>query len=226
MAYYIDLTKISLDAYKDMLMKNYILPSQMILRNNIDKYFKKIESSGISNMAGLREKLKTKTRAQAFADKLKIPQDYIIVLRREVNSRHPLARNLDEYPTISTHAKNVLSDMDVIKSNQLYPLLATPSSRRSMGSKLQMTFDQALHAAKLMDVTRLRYVSPLFATLLVHSPYDTVEKISKADPQEMYDLLAKLNAEKSFFEGHLGKNDTLFLIQDTQYVDIDLIEED
>ena len=41
----------------------------------------------------------------------------------------------------------------------------------------------------------------------------------------MYETLAALNAEKNFFQGVLGKNDTVFLIQDTRFVDIDLEEE-
>jgi len=225
MAYYIDLSKITLEQYKEMLLTRYILPSQMILRNHIDKYFKKIESSGISTLSALKEQIKTKVSAAKFAKKLKIPEDYINVLRRELCSHHPPARHLDEYPTISNYAKNVLSDMDVVKSDQLYPLMMSPTSRKSMCSKLQLTDNQALHIAKLMDVTRLRYVSPLFATLLVHSPYDTVKSIATADPQKMYETLVQINKEKEFFQGHLGKNDTLFLIQDTEHVDIDLIEE-
>lgn len=224
MAYYIDLSKISLSEYKDMLLTRYIIPSQMILRDNIDENFKKIESSGIKDMAALKESLKSRTQAEKMAEKLSIPEEYVIVLRRETCSHHPPARNLDEYPTITNHARNVLGDMDVTRSDQLYPLLMTPSSRKSMSAKLQLTYEQALTVAKLMDVSRLRYVSPLFATLLVHSPYDTVARISKADPQEMYDDLSALNTSQTFFKGQLGRNDTLFLIQDTEHVDIDLIE--
>ncbi len=223
MSYYIDLSKISMDTYQEMLLNRYLIPSQMVLRENIDAHFKKLQDSGIRNMQDLLLKLKTKKSAEMLAAALDIPIDYMVVLRREVGGHHPQARKTDEYPTIDDAVKAGLNEMGVTSSDQLYPLVLTPDDRKALGTKLGVLEVQMLHIAKLMDVTRLRYVSPLFATLLVHSPYDTVVNISKADPKTMYDDLAILNAAQQFFKGKLGKNDTLFLIQDTQHVDIDLV---
>ena len=223
MGYYIDLTKISMDAYREMLLTRYLIPSQMILRNNINTYFERLKESGIQNMQDLLIKLKTKKNAQALAKTLDIPEDYMVVLRREVGGHHPPARKIDEYPTIRDEIKVALGAEGITLSNQLYPLVLTPANRKRLGDMVQASENQLLHIAKLMDVTRLRYVSPLFAILLVHSSYDTVAKISKADPKAMYDELAEINADQQFFKGKLGKNDTLFLIQDTQHVAIDLV---
>ena len=224
MSYYIDLNNISLNEYKNMLKTRYLIPSQIVLRKNIDKYFLSIEKAGFKNMAMLKETFKTKKKAEDFAKTLNLPIDYTIVLRRELMSHHPPARKIAEYPTISDSIKSKLDAIDIKTSRQLYDLILTKKNRLELSKKLNASDEEILAIAKLMDVTRLRYVSPLFATLLVHSSCDSVEKLSKADEHVLYDEVKKINENNKFFKGNIGKNDMKFLIQDTEYVSIDIVD--
>jgi len=222
MGYYIDLNKISLDDYKRMLITRYLIPSQTILRENIENNFKTIKNAGFLDMGALKDALKTKKKAEDFSKELGIPEKYCVVLRRELNSHHSPARLISDYPTIDEEIKSRLSEMDIINSRQLFDYIISKGGIDDFAESLGIEKQKAMHIAKLMDVTRLRYVSPLFATLLVHSKYDTIEKIKTAEAEAMYDVLIQLNKANRFFKGNIGKNDTLFLIQDTEHVSCDI----
>lgn len=221
MGYYIDLSKISIAAYKSMLKTNYLIPSQRILREAIDERFDAIEALGIKNMAMLKQALKNKKSSIEFAKQSNIPENYVIVLRREIHSRHPSARKIIDYPDINASVKAELCDMDIKTSLNLYNAICTDQDK--LAKKLNISNEQITHLAKLMDVTRLRYVSPIFATLLVYSDFDTVEKISKAAPEILYNQIGAVNKDKKLFKGKLGLNDAKFLIEDTQHVSRDII---
>lgn len=222
MGYYMDAANISLDEYANMLKTRYLLPGQMILRENLESIFNILKSSGINNMQDLKAALKTKKKAETFAASLDIPTNYIIVLRRQLLSHFPPARKLAHYPTLRENEKIALSNIGILTSEQIFPFLINKKLRDDLAQKTNSSNERILHIAKLIDVTRLRYVSPIFATLIVHSKYDCVAKIAQASADEMYDELRTTNEGNKFFKGNLGKNDIIFLIEDTQNVSLDM----
>lgn len=222
MGYYIDLENISLDEYKNILKTRYLIPSHMVLRDNIDKNFDTIIKAGFNNMGSLLSKLKTKKKAEEFAKILGLPLDYVVVLRRELGGRIPPARKLNDYPSINDSIKTKLNELNIKTSKDLYEFILTKKDRTALMEKLDSSEEEIMHISKLMDVTRLRYVSPLFATLLASTSCDTVEKLSKANPDTLFGEITNLNRDNRFFKGNLGKNDIKFLIEDTEYVSFDI----
>ena len=62
MGYYINLEKISIDNYKEILITANLLPSRIILKNNIEDNFKLIKKQKITNLQELFDTLKTKKK--------------------------------------------------------------------------------------------------------------------------------------------------------------------
>ena len=82
MGYYIDLSTIELNEYKKQLATGYLLPSRMLLKDNIEVYFDRFRQQGIATLEQLQlalktksklEKLKIKTTVQLF-DKIDTPE--------------------------------------------------------------------------------------------------------------------------------------------------------
>ena len=78
MSFYIDLRKISIDDFKTRLREEKLLPSQQILKEDIDKRFKIISNQKIDTMAGLQSILQTKKNVKKFSLKTSLPEDYLI----------------------------------------------------------------------------------------------------------------------------------------------------
>ena len=216
MSYYRDLSEIRIEDYKIQLLNHHLLPSWQILREDIEQNFKKIEEAGITNQAQLATALKTAKKAKEFAKQNQIPEKYCIVLRREVRSHQPPPRNLADYPTLSEKTKNILQKNGYKTSVDIFPELINNASRKSFSEKTTLSTQTIEELTHLIDVTRLRYVSPIFATLLVAAQADTITKIAKQDPLELKNKLDAVNQEKKLSKATFGKNDALFLIQDAQ----------
>ena len=61
MGYVIDLCKITLDDYKNKLKNKTLIPSRMILKNNIEKYFWVFKEIGIKTADELFSLLKERS---------------------------------------------------------------------------------------------------------------------------------------------------------------------
>ncbi len=216
MNYYRDLSKITLENYKTQLLNHHLLPSWQILLEDIDQNFKKIELAGITNQAQLATALKTTKKAKEFAEQNQIFEKYCIVLRREVLSHQPPPRNLVEYPTLSDETKQILQQSGYKTSVDIFPELISKTTRKLFSEKTSISLQIIEQLTHLIDVTRLRYVSPIFATLLVEAGADTILKIAQQNPIELKEKIETVNQEQNLSKTTLGINDALFLIQDAQ----------
>lgn len=222
MSYYIDLSKITLDKFKDILNSGYLLPSQQILKEDIDDKFFALKSQNIENVYQLQQALKTKGKINDFSRSSSLSIDYLIVLRRMVNSYHPQPRKIKDFTGLSAETKDKLENMGIKTTPQLFEKMALKEDRENLRIELGISDDEALVLAKISDVSRLRYVNPSFATLLVNSRYDTVEKIKIADSNELYQELVTLNENKKYYKGRINLKDMGFLVNDTSNVSLDV----
>ena len=94
--------------------------------------------------------------------------------------------------------------------------LISKTSRKLFSEKTSISLQIIEQITHLIDVTRLRYVSPIFTTLLVEAGADTILKIAQQNPIELKEKIEAVNQEKNLSKTTLGINDALFLIQDAQ----------
>jgi hypothetical protein len=220
--YYIDLGSISLDTYQKRLETTDLLPSQQLLKIDIEEKFKEIKSHSIINMFQLQQTLKTKEKVKQFSEMTLLPIDYLTVLRREINSYHPRPRKIKDFPGLSSKLKEKLVQIGVQTTVMLYDKTATISERDKLKKEIGATEREALLLTKLADVCRLRYVNETFATLLVSSEYDTVARIKQADYRQLCEALLALNADGRYFKGKFGQKDMKFLVDECLYMPLEV----
>ena len=105
--YYIDLAKYELEKFKLSLKNRKMIPSRVILKENLEERFDKISSQGINNLQELIDALKKRQNIETFSKKSGLPIDYLTILKREASSYLPNPVNLNKYSGI---------DNDTIKS--------------------------------------------------------------------------------------------------------------
>ena len=205
--YYIDLSNFSLEKFKHRIKTTRLLPSHIILQENIDERFSCIMKHAIGNLDQLKKTLKTKSDVQSFADKSGLPLDYLTVLRREVNSYQPKPIKLKDFPGVDLEAVSKLEQIGIKNTFQLFPEVLTPQNRSEFALENQIEDEDLLDLTKLTDVARLKWVGPKFARLLVESDYDTVEKIANSDYEKLYLDLMRINEISNIYKGSLGMDD-------------------
>jgi hypothetical protein len=205
--YYIDLNSLSISAYMKKLQKVELLPSRMILKEEIEFRFSKISNIGIKNIEELLSELKTPVKLKSFASKTEISEEYLIILKREIMSNFPKPVEIKDFPGIPKNTVLTLSRINIKNTKQLFDFVKTETERKEFCKKTSIPPDEVLELTKLTDVSRIRWVGANFARLLVDSGCDTVKKIIKADYEILYNKLIKINEEKKYFKGKFGLND-------------------
>lgn len=218
MEYYLNLKTKTINDLKQKLITQKLIPSHKILLENIDGKFAMLEELGLKTMFDIHEKLKTKPKVEKFSKETGLPFDYLIVLRREVYSYGPKPRKIQDFIYISDEIKTKLM-VDGIKTTlQLFQRVYDASLRNQLKEELELSDEEVMMLAKLTDLCRLRYVNADFATLLLYSNYDTIDRIKAADHKELYKNITELNNGKVFYKGKIGLGDMNFLIADANFI--------
>lgn len=213
MDYYIDFKKITIDDLKIRLKEADLLPSQKILKENIDNRLERLKKHDIKNLYDLHEKLKTKDKVAAIAEETDLPEKYLIILRREVNSYHPKPNNFKDFPGIKPDTLQKLEEIGIKHTLHIFDKILTRKSRVDFANKSGISDDEILELTKLTDVSRIKWVGPIFARLLIESGIDTVEKVTHTQYERLYTKLSKINEDKKYYKGKFGLNDMKLCVE-------------
>lgn len=223
MAYHIDLELISLEDFKQRLQEADLLPSQKILKEEPDQRFDCLKKHNIKNMLDLQKALKTKAKVQSFAKESGVPEKYLIIMRREVNSYQPKPNNFKDIPGIEPEVLAKLSAAGIKHTRHLFDKILTPVKRKDFSLQTGIPLGGVEILAKMTDLSRIKWVGPIFTRLLIQAGYDTAEKVSLADFGELHKTLTKLNEEKKYYKGQLGLNDMKLCVKVAKDVPCDIL---
>ena len=206
-AYYIDLEAISLRDYETELESTELLPSRMILKEDMHARFETLGRHGVHHLRDVLTVLKTPEKIKTFAQLSGLPEEYLAILKREIASCQPKPVALADFPGIKRVTVEKLAQLGIKDTRQLFAFVQMERARKELSQKTGIPDEEILELTKLSDVVRIRWVGANFARLLVDSPYDTLAKVSDADYERVYAALVKINQEKQYFKGMFGAND-------------------
>ena len=87
--YHLNLERFSLEKFKKSLKSRKMIPSRVVLKEELKERFTILENSNISNLKELVDRLKTKSKIEQFSNETGLPIEYLIVLNREAKSYLP-----------------------------------------------------------------------------------------------------------------------------------------
>ena len=202
-----DLSNIGLDDFKNELKTGRLLPSRMPLLADIESNFSLIQQTGINNADRLREELKSNKRLAKLAEGTGISEDYLKLLKREVNNLLPTPVKFVDVPNISDEIIKQLNVLGIVDTENLFPYVKDPENRQKLKNLSGISMPDILWLTKLVDVSRIKWVGPKLARLIVDTEYDTVEKLSHADPKKVLDAFDEAKSKHKAYQGALGIDD-------------------
>ncbi|RPH31809.1 MAG: DUF4332 domain-containing protein [Bacteroidales bacterium] len=207
MGYHIDLKSITIDEYKRKLESSFLIPSRMVLKDKIDERFNHFNSIGIKNVHELQLMLKSKSKQIELAKNPLFSEEYLTILFRELNSIQAKPNKLKEFIGISNDTINKLEKEGIKDTLKLFDRVRTVESRKELANKLGINENEILELTKLSDLSRIKWVGATFARVLYDAGFETLEKVSKANYEDLHKSIVKLNKEKNLYKGHIGLND-------------------
>jgi hypothetical protein len=217
MSYHIEAEKVDLDDLQKRIEASDLIPSRVSLLNEIEMKVKALRQQGIKTLAQLRNELKNSKRLEAVASATGIKADYLILLRREIEGYFPKPFALSAFDWLPRDEIAKLEQNRICDTAVLYA--ATRSAKRitELAKSTGVAEDILEALARLADLTRIQWVSPTVARMLVATACDGVTKVAEAKADELYAALVRVNAESKFFKGTIGLRDVKRLIQAASY---------
>ena len=222
MGYYTDLAYISLDNYRSKLELADLLPSRMILKEQLEERFNYLKSIGIKNVLELQKLLKKKEKLAELSRVECLSEDYLVILLREINSIQPKPNKISEFIGISPETVAKLENIGIKDTVKLFDHVLTSESRKNLAAETTISEAEILKLTQLTDLSRIKWVGVTFARMLVDVGIDTAEKASKADYVELHQKIMEINKEKNFYKGQIGLHDIKLFVDAAKEVSYEI----
>jgi hypothetical protein len=213
-----DAEKISLDELLNRIETSDLVPSRASLLDGLEEKIGLLKQKGLITLGQLRNDWKTPSRLEKLAAETAIPADYLILLRREVESYFPKPFTLKEFTRLPKDKVAKLEEIGINNTAELFEKAATPEGKASLVKSTGVDADFVDDLFRLADLTRIQWISPTAARMLVDAGYDTPSKVEKADAEALCETMMTINKGDKYFKGNIGLRDIKRLVQSAKYV--------
>jgi len=196
MGYTLPLEQISLSEYRQLLRQQNLLPGRRILQEQLDERFTLLTSSGLTNLAQLSAVLATPAKLTSLAVKAGIPEEYLVILRRELGSLAQKPVPLCDFPGCDEVQIRSLASAGIRNSRDYW------EQRNKPGEEL----------SSLCDLVRINGVGAVAARTFYEAGFRDVVAVAQANAADMLSRVYTVNAEKGYYKVKLGEKDMQFCI--------------
>lgn len=209
---------VNLQELKDRIMSTDLIPSRVALLDDIDNRFDSIAQKGVNTWAELSKVLKNPTALDSFAKLTCIDAQYLTLLKREVESYLQKPFSLKEITWVPSIVIEKLVEMGISNSASLYKKVKEKEGVQILVKQTGIDQTQLQYLLQLADLTRIQWVSPNTARMLIEAGYENSKKVALADPDELCEGLDRINVGGKYFRGKIGLRDVKRLIQASTFV--------
>jgi len=213
MSYYPNFSSVRLEEIERRLVGADLIPSQVPLLQDLASNLKTLRSAGLKTVQDLREALKGKKGPGNLACLTGIPLEYLILLRRTVESFLPKPVRIRDYAGIDPAARIALGSAGIADSPALFEEARTRSARRALGNRTGLSASTIMELLSLADLSRIPYVGATFARIILEAGYGGVAAVARADPVALDARIREANARLRLYKGKIGLRDIRRLVR-------------
>ncbi len=222
MGYYIDTQKITIKQYQQKLLTTHLTPSRLILKERMEERFGYLQSIGINNVLELTQTLKKKDKFHELQQVECLSGEYLIILLRELKSLTPKPNRLRDFPGITIETITKLEQSGIKNTLKLFERVLNPELRKQLAEETGISNAEILELTKLTDLSRVRWIGHTFARMLYDIGFNTVEKLTQADPEDLHFKINTYNKEHGIYRGQIGLNDMKIVVNTARDVPQDI----
>jgi len=211
-SYHPDFSKLGLDWLAKRLNEEDLIPSQLFLREGLQKKLDALRKAGLGNLAVLEAALSTAKKVAQTASTTGIDAEYLKVLGRVLRGYKPKPAPLADYPGIPAKTVQRLAKAGFSTSRDLYEAAPDKAALKALARKTEQDENTLAELLALCTLSRIQWVSPIFARLLHDAGYTSVEAVSRADGETLCAEVDAVNKKKALFKGKIGARDMQRLV--------------
>jgi hypothetical protein len=211
--YHLDLSQISLAAFKQTLKEKVVLPGRKILKEDLDARFKVLEEQGIEDLSQLLNALKTKRKVERFAFATGLPLEYVTILGRQVRSYLPKPVYLKDIPGVDAEVVDRLAGAGIRQTKQLFEQGWNATDRFDLALKTGVSEEVLWELVQMSDLARAGWVGPIFVRIIFETGTQTLADLAFSDPQKLYEKMLDVNRKKQFTKAVFTLKDVIACVE-------------
>ena len=218
MSYYIDADKVNLEDLLTRITETDLVPSRVLLLENINENFNKLKTNGILTLAEFRKSVKNSKKIAPLANKTNISEEYLTLLRREVEGYFPKAFPLDSFFWLDKNKIAKLVNEGYKNTFLLYEALSSINKRNELIKSIGLDKDFVDEIFSLVDLTRIQWVNPITARIIYSAGYKSAKSVAQANTNNLHEAMEKVNKEGKYFNAEIRLRDIKRLVKAASYI--------
>lgn len=197
--YYPDLAGVPLGEFFETFRPGNIAPGRVILLERRGERREALESAGIVTVADLISTLSTEKRLSEVAATTGLEEGYLTILRRQARSFLPSPVALNRFASIDEASVARFRDAGLRNSRHVYDAVEVQGVE-GIARNLDVGVSSVERIVSLSNLVRVPGIGPVFAEMFLEIGVDSLAKLAKSDPHDLYNRLEDL-ARKSGYNG-------------------------
>jgi hypothetical protein len=214
----INLAAISLDKFRDMLALGYLVPSRLLLREEIEIRFQKITENGIHTLEDLLATVKSKPRYAELISKAGLSEDYATLLKREVQSYIVKPMKLSDLTFIDKSILDRLSANGIVTTKDVFELIQELGIERFI-DQTDLAAEEGKQLECYADLSRVIGMGPQSINWFYNSGIRTVKDLLRLSNAEIIERLNKANSDQKYSRIELKEKDIQYCRQKAEWLD-------
>lgn len=219
MSYHIDADKVGLDDLDARISNTDLVPSRASLIDDLSEKIGVLKDQKINTLAELRSAVKTTKRLETLSAATGIAKDYLVLLRREIESYFPKPLPLNRFTWLPSEEIEKLEGIGIRDTGAFYETFNCAGDRDGPVSSKHVHKEVFEELARLSDLARIQWTGPTAARMYVDAGYESVEKVASADADRFHDALVRINEGGRYFKGKIGLRDIKRLIYSAGFLE-------
>jgi predicted flap endonuclease-1-like 5' DNA nuclease len=195
-----------------------LAPSRLPLLDGIEPSFAALRARGIATLAQLRSELNSAKRRESLAGDTGVDPKYLVLLRREIESWFPKPFPLKSFAWFPKTEIAKLEKAGIRDTAALFRAAESRAARTALAKTSGAAPSVVEALARCADLTRVQWVSPTAARMLIEAGCGGAAELAAADAERLCGALERVNAGGRFFKGKIGLRDVKRLIRAAGYV--------
>ena len=205
--YSIDPSLISLEEFKELTASRRMLPGRIVLHEQIDERFGQLKHSGMETLGDLLRILSSKSRIHSFAIQTGLPEDYLVLLKREAGSYLARPFPLSSFPGIPFEYAELLKSRGIKSTKDFFEQMQAEQQQAELSLNTGIPAYRLKELYSLCDLSRVTGVGGIFAMVLYEAGIRCTEAFASTDISKLLDSCQLIIEKHGYAAGKLGEED-------------------
>jgi hypothetical protein len=211
--YTLDPTQIGLERFKQLTRDRKMLPSRILLQQQIDQRFAKLHAAEILTLGDLLHRLRSHLKLEAFSKESGISREYLLLLKREAGSYLAKPFPLSNFPGIPFEYTEVLKSKGLKNTRDFYEGVRSAEQNTRLSQDTGIPLARLMELNALCDLSRITGVGGVFARVVYEAGIRSSNEFALTNAPKHYQLYMAVIDKYGYTAGHFSEEDIRYCIQ-------------